>query len=144
MDKIWTYLCRKSQTIEATLLDANPQYGHIRLASGTEITVNIRDIAPHHKPIDQSHDNRINVGHLNDENNSLNENSLLDNTRSDMINDTNNTDVTNVNYNNDNININRDLNEAENENTINKNDFVPRKSSKIKKMPQKYDDYITR
>ena len=83
--------------IEATLLDANPHYAHIRLASGTETTVNIRDIAPHHESIDQSRDNRISVCHLNDENSSLNENTLLDTTRSDMINDTNNTDVMNVN-----------------------------------------------
>ena len=127
--------------IEATLLDANPQYAHIRLASGTETTVDIRDIAPHHESIDQSRDNRISVGHLNDENSSLNENTLLDTTRSDMINDTNNTDVMNVNCNND--KINSDVNEAENENTINKNDFVPRRSSRKKKMPKKYDDYIT-
>ena len=59
--------------------------------------MNIRDIAPHHESIDQSRDKRISAGHLNDENSSLNENILLDTTRSDMINDTNNTDVMNVN-----------------------------------------------
>ena len=73
----------------------------------------------------------------------MNENNLLDSTCSDMINDTNNTDVMNVNCNKDNIKINSDVNEEENENTINKNDFVWRRSSRIKKMPKKYDDYIT-
>ena len=44
-----------------------PQYANIRLAAGTKTTVNIHDIAPHHESIDQS-DDRISVGHLNDEN----------------------------------------------------------------------------
>ena len=30
----------------ATLLEINPHYAHVRLPSGVEITVNIRDIAP--------------------------------------------------------------------------------------------------
>ena len=31
----------------ATLLHANPEYAHIRLPSGTETTVSLRDLAPH-------------------------------------------------------------------------------------------------
>ena len=31
----------------ATLVHANPEYAHIRLDSGVETTVNIRDLAPH-------------------------------------------------------------------------------------------------
>ena len=32
--------------VEATRLHANPQYAHVRLPSGVETTVNIRDLSP--------------------------------------------------------------------------------------------------
>lgn len=46
-----------------------------------------------------------------------------------------------VKYSNDDIN-NSNLTEAS-ENVIGQNDFTHRKSSRIKKIPQRYDDYVT-
>ena len=40
--------------VPANLLDVNPQYAHVRLASGIETNVNIQGIAPHHEPVDEN------------------------------------------------------------------------------------------
>ena len=40
--------------MSANLLDVNPQYAHVTLASGIETNVNIQGIAPHHEPVDEN------------------------------------------------------------------------------------------
>ena len=36
---------------EAELIEANPQYAHVRLSNGRESTVSLRDLAPYTPPI---------------------------------------------------------------------------------------------
>ena len=44
---------------EAELIEANPQYAHIRLSSGRETTVSLRDLAPYSPTADESEDASI-------------------------------------------------------------------------------------
>ena len=74
MDKTWPiYIKNHNRTsknqppvIKATLLDVNPQYTHVKLPSGTETMVNIRDTAPHQESVDENHNIGISVGHRRD------------------------------------------------------------------------------
>ena len=99
--------------------------------------VNIQDIAPHQESVDENHNIEISVGHSrNMENHHVEKN---------YVNETNdNKNETVMNQNND-ITINNDeLNETNcAENVITQSDFIPRRLSKNRKMPQKYDDYVT-
>ena len=123
--------------IKATLLDVNPQYAHVKLPSGTETTVNIRDIAPQQESVDKNHNIGISVGHRrNMENHHVEKN---------YVNETNdNENETVMNQNNDFTINNDELNETNCvENVITQSYFIPRRSSRNRKMPQKYDDYVT-
>ena len=40
--------------VEVELLDANPEYAHVKFVNGTESTVSMRDLAPHIKTFDYS------------------------------------------------------------------------------------------
>ena len=43
---------------EAELIEANPQYAHVRLCNGRETTVSLRDLAPY-SPIAENHDTPV-------------------------------------------------------------------------------------
>ena len=45
----------------ATLIHANPEYAHVRLQSGVETTVNLRDIAQHPDTVERDDDSVPNV-----------------------------------------------------------------------------------
>ena len=123
--------------IKATVLDVNSRYAHVKLPSGTGTMVNIRDIAPHQESVNENHNIGISVGHRrNMENHHVEKN---------YVNETNDNENETVINQNNNITINNDeLNETNCvENVITQSDFIPRRSSRNRKMPQKYDDYVT-
>ena len=105
---------------EVELLDANPSYAHIRLPDGRESTVSIRDLAP--------------VGSSDHEVNSdpqLNEDSRVNTLQAQLEVD-------------DSVPLqNEQLNDTHDKATYNEQ-FVPRRSTRERRPPERYEDLLTR